>query len=73
MNIATLSARILIGSKPKYVGISNEEVAAETRYLIDERLGLLGAFRGATLAQMNLAMADARAWTDKQQTNKQIK
>ena len=70
MNIATLSARILIGSKPKYVGISNEEVAAETRYLIDERLALLGAFKRATTAQMNLALADARAWTDKQQPNK---
>jgi hypothetical protein len=41
--------------------------------LIDERLGMLSAFKSATVAQMNLALADARAWTDKQQTNKQTK
>ena len=69
MNIATLSARILIGSKQKYANISNEEVAAETRYLIDERLALLGAFKRATTAQMNLALADARAWENKQKLN----
>jgi len=66
MNISTLSARIFLGSRQKYVGISNEQVAAEARYLIDERLGMLCAFRSATPAQMNLALADARAWEDKQ-------
>jgi hypothetical protein len=34
--------------------------------LIDERLGMLGAFRSATIAQMNLALADAKAWENKQ-------